>query len=105
MDYAVWAEVGKRMREQERKMPPGKREAREKFEKRLQKHREELSAAPLTSKSSGRGDSYSSSASKTETSSIPSEAAERASAKKSTSAAAQRFFKDFWSSSIDRDAA
>ena len=42
MDYSVWAEVEKRMREQERKMPPGKREAREKFEKRLDKTAENL---------------------------------------------------------------
>ena len=42
MDYAARAEVEKRMREQERKMPPGKRETREQFEKQIDKTAQKL---------------------------------------------------------------
>ena len=43
MDYAVWAAVERKLREQERKMPPSKRETREDFEKRLDKTARNLS--------------------------------------------------------------
>ena len=35
MDYSIWAEVERKLREQERKMPPSKRETRQEFERRL----------------------------------------------------------------------
>ena len=35
MDYSIWAEIERRLREQESRMPASKRETRQQFEKRL----------------------------------------------------------------------
>ena len=42
LDYAVWAEMEKRMRRQEKRMPEGKRETREEFERRLDRTAQQL---------------------------------------------------------------
>ena len=45
LDYAVWSEVERRMRAQERKWPASRRESRAQFEKRLDRTAKSLPAA------------------------------------------------------------
>ena len=48
MDFAVWSEIERRMRRQERKFPKGKVETRASFLHRLQRTARNLSQAFLT---------------------------------------------------------
>ena len=45
LDYAVWSEVEKRLRQQEKRMPEGRKETRQQFEKRLDRTAASLSPA------------------------------------------------------------